>query len=257
MKMKKIFVLLAAVTLIACSSNSSRVGSSSIDNNLSSSNTTTQTASDSSENESTSSNDDVNISSATTSSSTQESSSLSSSSSSSNQETVDGTKLTINLFNPSCGSVSKEAINDKLKSYINEIAQTTFVSNITNTSCQITNDIPNKGEKVLQIGAASTSGSLEFTFVNNIKNVSITAQTYHKPYTNNQTGELVPNVDANSILSVKGSGVSAITSIDLAPTNGQPTEKTFTVEINANKLSLNTLNDEKGRVFIKSITFIY
>ncbi len=257
MKIRNLFILLTAITLVACSSNTSKVDSSSIEDVPSSSNETTQVTSESSENESVSSGDDTSTSSATTSSSIEQSSSSSSFSASSSQETIDGTKLTINLFNPSCGSVSKEAINDRLTSYINEIAETTFVTSITNESCQITNDIPNKGEKVLQIGASSTAGSLEFTFANSIKSITMTAQTYHKPYTNYQTGELVPNVDTNSVLEVKGSGASAITSIDLAPTNGQPTEKTVSVNINANKLSLNTLNDKNGRVLIKSITFIY
>ena len=188
-----------------------------------------------------------------TSESTSEITSSSSSSSISSSETPTTDKtLTINLFNPSCGSVSTEALDNKLLDYINQVATTTFVSEIKNSKCQISNDIPNKGEKVLIIGSASAQGSLEFTFAETIKLVTITAQTYHKPYMDYTTGNANPNVDTDSVLYVNDTN-----SVDLKPVSGEPVEKEYTAELNAKTLKLTNSGEEKSRVFIKSLTFVY
>ena len=155
-------------------------------------------------------------------------------------------------FNPSCGSVSTEALDNKLLDYINQVATTTFVSEVKNSKCQISNDIPNKGEKVLIIGSASAQGSLEFTFVETIKSVTITAQTYHKPYVDYATGNTNPNVDTDSVLYVNDTNT-----VDLKPVNSEPVEKEYTTELNGKTLKLTNSGEAKSRVFIKSITFVY
>ena len=238
MKISKVLLLASALLLVACNSNAitsseapaSTVISSSVDSSEESSSSTSESASASSV----------------------ESSSSSSSSISSSETPVADKTLTINLFNPTCGSVSTEALDNKLLDYINQIATTTFVSEVKNSKCQISNDIPNKGEKVLIIGSASAQGSLEFTFVETIKSVTITAQTYHKPYMDYATGNTNPNVDTDSVLYVNDTN-----SVDLKPVNGEPVEKEYTTELNAKTLKLTNSGEAKSRVFIKSLTFVY
>ena len=238
MKLSKVLLLASALLLVACNSTAitsseapaSTVISWSVEPSEESSSTTSESASASSI----------------------ESSSSSTSSISSSETPVADKTLTINLFNPSCGSVSTEALDNKLLDYINQVATTTFVSEVKNSKCQISNDIPNKGEKVLIIGSASAQGSLEFTFVETIKSVTITAQTYHKPYVDYATGNTNPNVDTDSVLYVNDTNT-----VDLKPVNGEPVEKEYTAELNAKTLKLTNSGEEKSRVFIKSLTFIY
>ena len=238
MKISKVLLLASALLLVACNSNAitsseapaSTVISSSVDSSEESSSSTSESASASSV----------------------ESSSSSSSSISSSETPVADKTLTINLFNPTCGSVSTEALDNKLLDYINQIATTTFVSEVKNSKCQISNDIPNKGEKVLIIGSASAQGSLEFTFVETIKSVTITAQTYHKPYVDYATGNTNPNVDTDSVLYVNDTNT-----VDLKPVNSEPVEKEYTTELNGKTLKLTNSGEAKSRVFIKSITFVY
>ena len=235
MKLSKVLLLTSALLLVACNSN-----------NITSSNTPASTVISSS----------VDSSKESTSSSSISTSEITSSSSSfsigSSETPVADKTLTINLFNPTCGSVSTEALDTKLLDYINQVATTTFVSEVKNSKCQISNDIPNKGEKVLIIGSASAQGSLEFTFVETIKSVTITAQTYHKPYMDYATGNTNPNVDTDSVLYVNDTNT-----VDLKPANGEPVEKEYTTELNAKTLKLTNSGEEKSRVFIKSLTFVY
>lgn len=238
MKLLKVLLLASALLLVACNSNAitsseaptSTVISSSVDSSEESSSSTSES----------------------TSSANASSIESSSSSISSSEIPVADKTLTINLFNPTCGSVSTEALDTKLLDYINQVATTTFVSEIKNSKCQISNDIPNKGEKVLIIGSASAQGSLEFTFVETIKSVTITAQTYHKPYMDYATGNTNPNVDTDSVLYVNDTNT-----VDLKPVNGEPVEKEYTTELNGKTLKLTNSGEEKSRVFIKSLTFIY
>lgn len=247
MKLVKVLMLASAMTLMACNSTASTSektpDSTSVSTSISSSSESKEeSSSSSSESTSTPSSSSAN------SSSVESSSSISSPSSST--PATDKT-LTINLFNPSCGSVSTEALDTRLLDYINQEAGTTFVSAIKNTSCQIINDAPNKGDKVLVIGSASSKGSLEFTFLETIKSITITAQTYHKPYKDYATGNTIPNVDVNSVLYVD------TYTVDLKPANGEPVEKEYTAELNGKTLKLNNSGEEKSRVFIRSIKFIY
>ena len=238
MKISKVLLLASALLLVACNSNA-------ITSSNASASTVISSSVDSSEESSSSTSESASASSV-------ESSSSSSSSISSSETPVADKTLTINLFNPTCGSVSTEALDNKLLDYINQIATTTFVSEVKNSKCQISNDIPNKGEKVLIIGSASAQGSLEFTFVETIKSVTITAQTYHKPYMDYATGNTNPNVDTDSVLYVNDTN-----SVDLKPVNGEPVEKEYTTELNAKTLKLTNSGEAKSRVFIKSLTFVY
>ena len=185
----------------------------------------------------------------------------SSTTSTSTQPIITDKILTINLYNPSCGSLSKEVISEKLATYINSVAATTFVTGITSNDCQVTNNIPTDGVKVLQLGAAEKSGTMEFTFANTIKAATITAQTYHKPWVDTWSGDepiTYNNTDPNSVLGIATVGSAPTMKVDLKPDEDEkPVEKEFNIEINANKLSLTSSNADHGRVFIKAITFIY
>lgn len=247
MKLSKVLLLASALLLVACNSNAitsseapaSTVISSSVDSSKESSSTTSES----------------------TSASSIESSSSSSSSISSSETPVADKTLTINLFNPTCGSVSTEALDNKLLDYINQEAGTTFVSEVKNTNSQITNGIPSSGEKVLQLGAADKTGSLDFTFAVTIKSATIKAQTYHKPWVDTWSGDepiTHNNTDPNSVLRVATTGSAPVMNVDLKPGEDEkPVEKEFTIDINANKLQLSTTDANKGRVFIKSLTFVY
>lgn len=238
MKPIKLLTVLIAMTLAGCGTTSA--GSSTvIDSSSESSNTSISSSEDSRE-----------------SSSSEESSSATSSNSSS---TTEGERtISVNLYNPSCGSFSKEVLNDRLSAYINEVAEFTFVTSLVGSNCQIGNGFPTEGNNVLIIGAASTSGSLDFTFSETIKSISVTAQTYHKPYieTWNNNKE-VSNVDNNSMCGITTVATAPATFIDLTPVDGQPVEKRVEVkDLNSKKLKLYSTTDEKGRVFIKNITFV-
>ncbi|MBQ6731186.1 MAG: hypothetical protein IJR08_04685 [Bacilli bacterium] len=246
MKIRNLFILLTAITLVACSSNTSKVGSSSIEDAPSSSNEATQVTSDSSENESVSSFDDISASSATTSSSVQESSSSSSSNSSSSQETAEET-VTFNFFNPSCGTAGSNVLNTTLKNYMNQVAGFTFVSNVSNVNCQIMDTAPEKGYQKLTIRSAKNSGELEFTFASNVKTVKVTAYTYYKYYDN------ANHPDSPSICYVN----SDDNIIDVsAAANNEPIEKSLTVAINSKTVKIYN-NAASNRVYIKELTFTY
>jgi hypothetical protein len=253
MKLIKVLMLASVITLAACSPTSN---TSSKAPEGTSASTVISSSVDAREESSSS----ISASTSTTTSSSSAVSSSSSSTTSSNEPTADNT-LTINLFNPTCGSVSTEKLDAKLLEYINQVADTTFVSSVKNTNSQITNGIPSSGEKVLQSGAADKTGSLDFTFTATIKSVTIKAQTYHKPWVDTWSGNepiVHNNTDTNSVLKVTTTGSAPIMNVDLKPGEDEkPVEKEFTIDMNADKLQLASTNAENGRVFIKSLTFIY
>ena len=254
MKSFKLLTLLVAITLAGC--NTTNINSS-ISSNDSSSTNDALVSSSNSVTESASSDESSSTSSGVSSSSS--SSSSESSSASSSSTTTDGQRtITVNLYNPSCGSFSKEVLNDRLSTYINEIAGFTFVTSLVGENCQVSNDIPTKGNSVLIIGAASTTGSLDFTFSETVKSLNVTAQTYHKPYIETWNGNKeVPNVDPNSVCGITTVATAPTMFIDLAPVDGQPAEKQVEIkDLNSKKLKLYSTTDEKGRVFIKNITFV-
>ena len=259
MKISKLLLVISALTLMACGSRNKT------------SENTTSVESTTSVQESTSilpisitaisSSIEADSSTSEVSSSSDVASSVSSSVSSSSNEVTNDTTVAVNLFNPTCGSMSTEVLNDRLASYINGLATTPFVTSITNSRCQISANIPENGQSVLIIGSAQGTGSLSFTFNVTVKKVSIVAQPYYKPWVDTWTNPdepiVHPNVDTNSALQIAGKGTDPVVVYDLAPVNEQPTEKTIDLDIDSTTLILNSLNAEKGRVFIKSITFVY
>lgn len=284
MKSAKLLVLLASLALVACNpkNNSSSVYNTEDDSfqnvesqvrseeqvtvsSLSPDQSSVESSKEVSSSTTISSSSEVQLSSAEASSSSEAQSSsavISSSSQTQSSSTAasyseatsseeDQNTYKITFVNPSCGSFSKEVLNDRLAEYVNEEVGFEFVTSIVSNDCQIGNGFPTDGNKILIIGASSTTGSLKFNFSQTVQAVSITAQTYHKPYT--QGGVEYPNVDANSVLRITA-GTSR--DIDLKPVDGQPVEKSFTEAIQSKTFTLSTLNDSKGRVFIKEITFI-
>ena len=262
MKLSKALFLLSAFALVACGAhNSSSVSES---NKVESTSEISVPTSEATTSISTSESIVSAPSSASTSSSestisTSSSTSISSSTTTTSSEPVVTDKtVSVNLFNnATCGTMSTEVLNTRLADYINGLADTPFITAITNKKSQIAANIPEKGNSVLIIGSSSETGSLSFQFNVTVKKVSITAQTYHKPYFDYQTGEQVPNVDANSQLQIAGKGTDPLFGLDLKSENSQPVEKTIDLDIDSTTLGLNSVNAENGRVFIKALTFIY
>ncbi len=262
MKLSKVLFLLSAFALVACGThNSSSVSES---NKVESTSEISVPTSEATTSVSTSESIVSTPSSASTSSSestisTSSSTSISSSTTTTSSEPVVTDKtISVNLFNnATCGTMSTEVLNTRLADYINGLADTPFITAITNKKSQIAANIPEKGNSVLIVGSSSETGTLGFQFNVVVKKVTITAQTYYKPYTDYQTGGQVPNVDSNSVLQIVGKGTDPVMSVDLKSDNNQPVEKTFDLDIASNALQFNSLNADKGRVFIKALTFIY
>ena len=233
MKISKIALLLVSTTMLAaCSFSYERHESHSHSEFY----THFETRDPISSSDNLSSKETVSSSTTTTSSVTASSSAApvsSSNATTSSVAQVTDKELTISFYNPTCGSLSTEVLDTRLATYMNEVAGT-------------------DGEKVLIIGAASAQGSLEFTFAETIKSITITAQTYHKPYKDYVTGGTIANVDQNSVLYINENH-----NVDLKPTDEQPVEKEYTEALNAKTLKLSTSTEEKSRVFIKSIKFVY
>ena len=224
MKAKKPFILLAAIVLMACSSNAN-LSSSVLENSTSS--LESEVTSSGGTNTSTSSNEENG-----------------SSSSNSSQESTNS--VSFNFYNPTCGTAGSNILNNTLKSYMNEVAGASFVSNVSNANCQIMNTAPSTGFYRLTIGSANNSGELEFTFASTIKSVVVEAETYYKNYNNADhpdTGSICyVNVDTNVI--------------DLAPNGTESVVKEQEFTVNDNKIKLYN-KAASNRAYIKTITFKY
>ena len=259
MKISKLLLVISALTLMACGSRNKT--SESVSNVESTTSVQESTSILPISTTTVSSSIEADSSTSEASSSSDVASSVSSSVSSSSNEVTNDTTVAVNLFNPTCGTMSTEVLNDRLASYINGLATTPFVTSITNTKCQINSGFPDKDNSVLIIGSSSNIGTLSFTFNVTVKKVSIVAQTYYKPWVDTWTNPDEPivhsNVDANSALQIAGKGTDPLIVYDLAPVNEQPTEKTIDLDIDSTTLILNSLNADKGRVFIRSMTFVY
>ena len=243
MKAIKLLVLLTSLSLTACGggNSSSSFSSSSIFDSSSSTSLECSCIEDSS------------VMSSTISSSEQSSSSKSS------RSVIEAPdkEFTISFYNPSCGTFSTEVFNERLKTYIDTSFGREFIDSINNTKCQIANDIPERGESVLVIGAASSTGSLEFNFKGIIKSVTLTLETYYKPFVETwNDNKVVPNVDYNSMCEITTDSSLLTALVDLKAED-EPVEKEAKVEINGKKLTVNTLNADKGRVFLKEATFVF
>ena len=250
MKISKIILLASVMLLAACKPNTKTSSEVSTSTNSESETTTSQVEPSSSVTS--------EVSTSTSETITSTSSSNSSVTTTSSEPVVADKTVSVNLFNnTACGTMSTEVLNTRLADYINGLADTPFITAITNRKSQIAANIPEKGNSVLIIGSSSETGSLSFQFNVAVKKVSITAQTYHKPYFDYQTSAQVPNVDANSQLQIAGKGTDPLFGLDLKSENNQPVEKTIDLDIDSTTLGLNSVNAENGRVFIKSMTFVY
>lgn len=250
MKISKIIILASVMLLAACKPNTKTSSEVSTSANSESETTTSQVEPSSSVTS--------EVSTSTSETITSTSSSNSSVTTTSSEPVVTDKTVSVNLFNnTACGTMSTEVLNTRLADYINGLADTPFITAITNRKSQIAANIPEKGNSVLIIGSSSETGSLSFQFNVTVKKVSITAQTYHKPYFDYQTSTQVPNVDANSQLQIAGKGTDPLFGLDLKSENSQPVEKTIDLDIDSTTLGLNSVNAENGRVFIKSMTFVY
>ncbi len=232
MKLTKVLMLVSAAMLMACNSTASTS-----DNTRESTSTSAV--------ESTSSTETSSTSSETSTSSVE-----SSSSTSSVEPVVDDNTLTFTFVNPACGSQGTDSLNVKLKEHMNTIAGKEFVTAIDNTACQFMADAPIKDNQTLTVGSAKKAGSLEFTFAETIKAITLTLETYSKTYTSG--GVENTNVDSNSVLYLN----TDLHEIDLKPVDGKAVTKDYTEAINAKNFKVYN-KEANARVFIKALTVIY
>ena len=256
MKLTKVLMLVSAAFLMACNSTASTSTStesapssntestSSVESSTASIETSSVSTSSTTSETSTSSN-----SSASSSTSSSVESTSSSASSSSEAPVVDNT-LTFTFLNPSCGSQGTDSLNVKLKDEMNTMAGFEFVTAVNNTSCQFMADAPVKDSQILTIGSAKKAGSLEITFAETIKTLTLTLETYSKTYT--QGAATNTNVDANSVLYFN----TDENVIDLKPVDGQPVTKEYSEDINAKSFRIYN-KAANARVFVKELKVVY
>ena len=242
MKLAKVLLLVSATFLMACNSTAST--STKIENTSTSTVESTSSIEDSVSTSSTTSEEN------TSSSASSSVESTSSSVSSSSEAPVADKELTFTFLNPSCGSQGTDSLNAKLKDEMNTMAGFEFVTTVDNTSCQFMADAPTTGSQILTIGSAKKAGSLEITFAETIKSLTLTVETYSKTYTQGATTNT--NVDANSVLYFN----TDERAIDLKPVDGQPVTKEFIETINAKSFKIYN-KGANARVFINSLKVIY
>ena len=242
MKLAKVLLLVSATFLMACNSTAST--STKIENTSTSTVESTSSVEDSVSTSSTTSEE------STSSSASSSVESTSSSVSSSSEAPVADKELTFTFLNPSCGSQGTDSLNAKLKDEMNTMAGFEFVTTVDNTSCQFMADAPTTGSQILTIGSAKKAGSLEITFAETIKSLTLTVETYSKTYT--QCATTNTNVDANSVLYFN----TDERAVDLKPVDGQPVTKEFTETINAKSFKIYN-KGANARVFINSLKVIY
>ena len=259
MKMKKVFVLLAAITLIACSSNSNRTVSSSSIEDISSSSVeeTSDASSESSENEDTSSGETTSTSSEASSSSSSQnessSSSTSSSNSSSSQDTT-GNKKTVSFLNGGfTGSLDEAKSQTSFVTWFN--GDDNILSSIVCTNKAQANYIGNTSDSwrfsTLILGSQNALGTITFNFNVHITSVKIVVQPYTKYITYSNTY----NIDKSATFVFN----QEETDLSVAADYSGETEKT-TIECtpNANENKFTISNKEIGqRVFVHSFELSY
>ena len=259
MKLIKVLTLVSAAFLMACNSTASTStnvestststveSTTSVESSLTTSETSVESTSSTTSESSTSSTASSTSSVESSSSSVE---STSSSTSSSSETPVVDNELTFSFLNPSCGSQGTDSLNAKLKDEMNTAAGFEFVTTVDNTSCQFMADAPTTGSQILTIGSAKKAGSLEITFAETIKSLTITVETYSKSYT--QGGTEHTNVDANSVLYFNTDEHV----IDLKPVEGQPVTKEYTEAINAKSFKVYNKSGN-ARVFVKTLKVVY
>ena len=247
MKLIKVLTLVSAAFLMACNSTAST------STKVESTSTSTVESTTSVESSLITSETSVESTSGTTSESSTSSTTSSTSSvesSSSSEAPVTDNELTFSFLNPSCGSQGTDSLNAKLKDEMNTAAGFEFVTTVDNTSCQFMADAPTTGSQILTIGSAKKAGSLEITFAETIKSLTLTVETYSKSYT--QGGIEYTNVDANSVLYFNTDEHV----IDLKPVEGQPVTKEYTEAINAKSFKVYNKSGN-ARVFVKTLKVVY
>ena len=265
MRIAKALLLLSAAVLVACSSNGStssnkiEESSNSVESSVTTSSEVVTSTTPTSANTSTtstitssstsSSSTSVSSSSSSASSSTSSITSSSSSSTSSQEPTPVDNTFTFSFLNPTCGAQGTKSLDAKLKEAMNT-AKAGFVTSILNHNCQTMSDAPVKGSSILTIGSRSAAGDITFNLSQTIKTIVVTAETYNKTY--QQGGSDVTNLDTTSVCYVNGEE----NAVDLKPVDGKAVTKEYTLELNSDSFQLANA-DETGRVFIRSITFIY
>ena len=247
MKLIKVLTLVSAAFLMACNSTAST------STKVESTSTSIIESTTSVESSLTTSETSVESTSSTTSESNTSSTVSSTSSvesSSSSEAPVTDNELTFGFLNPSCGSQGTDSLNAKLKDEMNTAAGFEFVTTVDNTSCQFMADAPTTGSQILTIGSAKKAGSLEITFAETIKSLTLTLETYSKTYTQGATTNT--NVDANSVLYFN----TDENVIDLKPVDGQPVTKEYSEDINAKSFRIYN-KAANARVFVKELKVVY
>ena len=256
MKMKKVFVLLAAITLIACSSNSNRVVSSSSIEDISSSSieeTSVATSESSNNEDSTSSEDDGTSSNTTTSASENSNSSTSSSNSSSSQDTTVN-KKTISFLNGGyTGSLDEAKSQTSFVTWFN--GDDNILSSIVCTNKAQVNYIGNAGDSwrfsTLILGSQNALGTITFNFNVHVTAVKIVVQPYTKYISYNNTY----NIDrsATFVFNQEEHDLSVATDY-----SGETEKTTIECTPNANENKFIISNKTIGqRVFIHSFELTY
>ena len=254
MKMKNAFILLAAITLVACSSNASKLPSSSIEGDSSSSSSSVETTSDSSSTTASTSNNTGTSSNNTGTSSNHAGTSSNGGSSSSEPE--DGVKKkTVTFLNGGFtnSSLDQPASRAQFVEWFN--GSDNILDSITYTGYAQLNYIGNANDSwrfsTMILGSQTSEGTITFNFNVHVVSVKIVVQPYTKYISYNNTY----NIDrsAKFIFNQEEHDLS----VDANYTGD--TEKT-TLECfpNQNENKFKIANKEGGqRVFVHSFELTY
>ena len=237
MKMKSAFVLLAAITLVACSSNASKLPSSSLEDN--SSNSTSAVSSESS------------VSSIGTSSST----SGASSNSSGSQEPVGVVTKTVSFLNGGFtnSTLNQAASQTQFVEWFNKSAN--ILSSIDYSGYAQMNYIGNANDtwrfSTLILGSQNSEGAITFNFNVHVVSVKIVVQPYTKYISYNETY----NIDKSAKFYFNEEEHDL--SVD-ANHSGDTEKVTLECLPNQNENKFKIANKEAGqRVFVHSFELTY
>ena len=237
MKMKSAFVLLAAITLVACSSNASKLPSSSIEDN--SSNSTSAVSSESS------------VSSIGTSSST----SGASSNSSGSREPVGVVTKTVSFLNGGFtnSTLNQAASQTQFVEWFNKSAN--ILGSIDYSGYAQMNYIGNANDSwrfsTLILGSQNSEGAITFNFNVHVVSVKIVVQPYTKYISYNDTY----NIDKSAKFYFNEEEHDL--SID-ANHSGDTEKVTLECSPNQNENKFKIANKEAGqRVFVHSFELTY
>ena len=254
MKMKNVFILLAAITLVACSSNSSDLPSSSLEGGSSNSSTIETTSDSSNATTSTSSNNNTATSSNTAGTSSNNTGASSNSSSSSKSEGNVKTK-TVSFLNGgfTSSTLEKAASQTQFVEWFN--GNDNILNSIDYTGYAQLNYIGNANDSwrfsTLILGSQNSEGAITFNFNVHVVSVKIIVQPYTKYISYNNTY----NIDRSAKLIFNQEEHDL--SVDANYTGD--TEKT-TLECfpNQNENKFKIANKEGGqRVFVHSFELTY